>query len=180
MKQQNDFIITPEMKRSRSPIIVRVTMSQKDKSVKRIDDEQQGGTAIDSKKPLETNVDDVAPPEYDSAWANDNRTSQLSFDEKQNIVSVCRADDTVTAHASIYGYNGDAAAIATKSPLSIGGSQQGSPQQTQTGQNIQNLTDRVEKRDIYDYGGKENKAAIAAATTTTRAITGNFAVLNLL
>lgn len=50
------------MKRSRSPIIVRVTMSQKDKSVKRIDDEQQGGTAIDSKKPLETNVDDVAPP----------------------------------------------------------------------------------------------------------------------
>lgn len=66
------------------------------------------------------------------------------------------------------------------SALFLGGSQQGSPQQTQTGQNIQNLTDRVEERDIYDYGGKENKAAIAAATTTTRAITGNFAVLNLL
>uniref|UniRef100_A0A915CKT4 Uncharacterized protein n=1 Tax=Parascaris univalens TaxID=6257 RepID=A0A915CKT4_PARUN len=119
-KQQNDFIITPEMKRSRSPIIVRVTMSQKDKSVKRIDDEQEGGTAVDSKKPFETNVDDIAPPDYDSAWANFNRTSQLSLDEKQNVVSACRADDTVTAYASTYGYSGDATAVATKSPLSIG------------------------------------------------------------
>ncbi|VDM42788.1 unnamed protein product [Toxocara canis] len=169
-QQQNDFIITPEMKRSRSPIVVRVTMGRKDRNITRIGEEQQSDTMTGSKKPIETNIDDVTSPEYNSTWTGLNRMSQSSLNDKQNIASSYNTD-VVSGFATHYAYSGSAAAIATGSAPGAGDSPQGgSLQQTQS------LRAMNAKNWASNCGGEQT----TTTTSTTLAATGGNVVRSAL
>ncbi|VDK43951.1 unnamed protein product [Anisakis simplex] len=131
-QQRNDFIITPQMRTSDSPVLFRVTMGKKDRNVQKIDGDQQ---TLNVSKARETNIDDVAPPEYDGKWTE--QTVQSAARDEKNLKTSSYNADVITGYATSYEYGGNAGPIPTKTTPKPAG-------ETVNGQYYQNITDVME------------------------------------